>query len=142
MEEMMFFICPAIFLFLGILFIALSQILYKKHIQMFATYTGKADGVLLKWCHHQSTLHTGVTGWYPVLSYSVGGQHYEKEEPIAYPGKGKEKIAAVIHYLPAEPHKFYVNKDIYLRQVRVFKIAGCVAVIFSLFVFAVVYYLV
>ena len=135
MEELIIFGLTAIPLFLGLLFSILSRVLYKSHLKKFATYTGETTGRLVRWCHHQSTLYAGDTGWFPLLSYDVGQQHYEKEEPIAYPKRGEADIDIVIHYKPDEPHKFYTNKDIYFRQVKVFKIAGYVALVCSLLFF-------
>ena len=139
MEQIVVWAVPAAALFFSLLFFILSKVLYRSHLQKFATYTAEVQGVLVGWQYHHSTYRAGVDGWFPIVSYDVGGEHYEKEEPIAYPKEGEAGIATVIHYDPEAPYKFYMNKEIYLRQVRVFRLASYTALFVSLVFFYIVY---
>ncbi|MCR5758233.1 MAG: hypothetical protein K6F95_10065 [Selenomonas sp.] len=136
MENWITLIIPGFFFLMGLLFFSLSVILHKKHLQKFAQYSAETKAVLTEWHHHTSSYRAGVTGWNPVFAYDVGQEHYEREEPIVYPCKGEEGIEVVLHYLPGKPYKFYSNQAIYLRQTRIFKLAGYVGMGLALLLFA------
>ena len=68
MENIVVWSVPAAALFFSLLFFILSKVLYRSHLQKFATYTAEVQGVLISWQRHYSKYRAGVDGWYPIVS--------------------------------------------------------------------------